>query len=63
MRFLSIVKSAENQGPPPQALMDAMATLTEDSISSTGRGGKESARFGRCGSSPRDGARHERSQS
>ena len=32
MRFLSIVKSAENQGPPPQALMDAMAKLTEDSL-------------------------------
>src|SRR5256885_4488626 len=32
MRFLSIVKSAENQGPPPQALLDAMAKLTEDSL-------------------------------
>src|SRR2546426_3227206 len=32
MRFLSIVKSAENQGPPPQALLDAIAQLTEDSI-------------------------------
>jgi hypothetical protein len=32
MRFLSIVKSAENQGPPPQALLDAMAKLTEDAI-------------------------------
>jgi hypothetical protein len=32
MRFLSIVKSAENQGPPPQALLDAMAKLTEESI-------------------------------
>src|SRR2546426_2373999 len=32
MRFLSIVKSAENQGPPPQALLDAIAKLTEDSI-------------------------------
>jgi len=32
MRFLSIVKAAENQGPPPQALMDAMAKLVEDSI-------------------------------
>ncbi len=32
MRFLSIVKSSENQGPPPQALIDAMAKLTEDSI-------------------------------
>ena len=32
MRFLSIVQSAENQGPPPQALLDAMAKLTEDSV-------------------------------
>ena len=32
MRFLSIVKAAENQGPPPQALLDAMAKLTEASI-------------------------------
>ena len=32
MRFLSTVKSAENQGPAPQALMDAMAKLTADSI-------------------------------
>jgi hypothetical protein len=32
MRFLSIVKSAESQGPPPQALLDAMAKLTEASI-------------------------------
>ena len=32
MRFLSIVKTAEHQGPPPQALLDAMAKLTEDSI-------------------------------
>jgi len=32
MRFLSIVKSAENQGPPPQALLDAMAKLTADSL-------------------------------
>jgi len=32
MRFLSIVKSAEQQGPPPQALLDAISKLTEDSI-------------------------------
>ena len=32
MRFLSIVKSAETQGPPPPALLDAIAKLTEDSI-------------------------------
>jgi hypothetical protein len=27
MRFMMMVKSAENQGPPPQELMDAMGTL------------------------------------
>jgi hypothetical protein len=32
MRFLSIVKSAENQGPAPQALQDAMAKLIADSL-------------------------------
>ncbi len=32
MRFLSIVKAAENQGPPTQALLDAIAKLTEDSL-------------------------------
>jgi len=32
MRFLSIVKAAENQGPAPQALQDAMAKLTADSL-------------------------------
>ena len=32
MRFMSLVKSAENQGQPPQALMDAMGQLIEDSL-------------------------------
>jgi len=32
MKFLSIVKSAENQGPAPQALQEAMAKLTADSL-------------------------------
>ena len=32
MRFLSIVKAAENQGSPPQALLEAIAKLTEDSL-------------------------------
>src|SRR5437879_13068463 len=32
MRFLSMVKSAENQGPAPQALQDAMAKLVADSL-------------------------------
>jgi hypothetical protein len=30
MRFMMIVKSAENAGPPPQALMDAIAKLGEE---------------------------------
>jgi hypothetical protein len=34
MRFLSIVKASENQGPAPQALQDAMAKLTADSLKS-----------------------------
>jgi hypothetical protein len=29
MRFMMFVKSAENSGPPPKPLMDAMAKLTE----------------------------------
>ena len=32
MRFLSIISSAEGQGPPPQALMDAMGKLIEASL-------------------------------
>lgn len=32
MKYFSIVKSAENQGPAPQALQDAMAKLTADSL-------------------------------
>ncbi len=32
MRFLSLVKSAENQGPAPQALQDAMDKLIADSL-------------------------------
>jgi hypothetical protein len=30
MRFMMIVKSAENSGPPPKALMDAVAKLAEE---------------------------------
>src|SRR5215510_11007749 len=30
MRFLTMVKGAENAGPPPQALMDAIAKLGEE---------------------------------
>ncbi len=29
MRYLSIVKSSENQGVPPQALLDAIGNLTQ----------------------------------
>jgi len=32
MPFLSMVKSAENQGPVPQALQDAMGKLITDSL-------------------------------
>ncbi|MCS6288678.1 MAG: hypothetical protein H8K10_06830 [Nitrospira sp.] len=32
MRFIGMVKSAENAGPPPRALMDAMAKLCEEGI-------------------------------
>lgn len=31
MRFMTLVKSAESSGPPPKALMDAMAKLAEES--------------------------------
>ena len=33
MRFMMIVKHAEKQGPPPQALMDAITKLAEDEAS------------------------------
>jgi hypothetical protein len=32
MRFMMIVKHAENSGPPPQELMDAMETLREEAV-------------------------------
>lgn len=32
MRFMMMVKHAENSGPPPQALMDAMAILSEEAV-------------------------------
>ncbi len=32
MRYLSIVKSSENQGVPPQALLDAIGKLTEEGL-------------------------------
>jgi len=41
MRYFSIIRAAEQQGPPPQALMDAMdkyvtRTLANGSVVSTG---------------------------
>ena len=32
MRFMTLVKSAENQGPPPPALMDAIGKLGEEAF-------------------------------
>jgi hypothetical protein len=32
MRFMMLVKSAENSGPPPKELMDAMAKLAEEAV-------------------------------
>ena len=32
MRFMMIVKHAENQGPPPKQLMDAIAKLAEEEV-------------------------------
>jgi hypothetical protein len=32
MRFMSFIKADENQGPPPQALMDAMGGLIEEAM-------------------------------
>ena len=34
MKFMTLVKSAESSGPPPQALMDGMAKLAEDAFKS-----------------------------
>jgi hypothetical protein len=34
MRYMMIVKHAENQGPPPKALMDAIAKLIEGDANS-----------------------------
>lgn len=34
MRYMMIVKHAENQGPPPKALMDAIAKLIEEDAKS-----------------------------
>lgn len=32
MKFMMLVKHAENQGPPPKELMDAMAILSEEAV-------------------------------
>jgi hypothetical protein len=32
MRFMMLVKSAENSGPPPKALMDALGKLGEEAV-------------------------------
>src|SRR6266446_1373745 len=32
MKFMMMVKHAENSGPPPQELMDAIAILTEEAV-------------------------------
>ena len=32
MRFLMLVKHAENSGPPPKELMDAMAVIHEEAV-------------------------------
>jgi hypothetical protein len=32
MKFMMLVKHPENQGPPPKALIDAMAILTEEAV-------------------------------
>jgi hypothetical protein len=32
MRFMMLVKSSENSGPPPKELMDAIAKLSEEAV-------------------------------
>ena len=32
MRYLSVIRAIENQGPPPQSLMDAMGPYVDKSI-------------------------------
>ena len=32
MRFMILVKHAENSGPPPKELMDAIAILSEEAV-------------------------------
>src|SRR5262245_53348449 len=49
MRFMMIVKHAENQGQPPKELMDAIVKLTEDDAKTgtiIGNGGLRSTALG-----------------
>ena len=49
MKFMMIVKHSEKQGPPPKALMDAIAKLAEESVKSgtmLGNGGLTSTAQG-----------------
>ncbi|HEY6271602.1 MAG TPA: YciI family protein [Terriglobales bacterium] len=49
MRFMMIVKHAENQGPPPKGLMDAIAKLAEEATKSgamLGSGGLKATALG-----------------
>jgi hypothetical protein len=49
MRFMMIVKHAENQGPPPKGLMDAIAKLAEEETKSgamVGSGGLKATALG-----------------
>jgi hypothetical protein len=49
MRYMMIVKHAENQGPPPKALMDAIAKLAGEAVQAgtmLGNGGLRSTAQG-----------------
>ena len=49
MKFMMIVKHSEKQGPPPQALMDAIAKLAEEDAKSgklLGNGGLKGTSLG-----------------
>jgi hypothetical protein len=51
VKFMMIVKHAENQGMPPKELMDAIGKLSDEAVKArrnTGRAGKVSRRSVRC---------------